>query len=191
MSSKVQICNYALSRLGAARITSLTDNTSEARLCNVLLDDAIQEVLEEGDWRFASRRTSLNLTTNTPEFGFTDEFQLPTNPKALIVREINEARAGDHEYIIEGDKLLANISTMDIRYTALITDTGSFPPSFERCLKIRMQALLAYNLTGNSNLIIQLENLYENTVDKALAIDGQQGSKDFIFATDLHDVRPL
>ena len=130
MSSKVQICNYALSRLGAARITSLTDNTSEARLCNTLLDDAIQEVLTEGDWRFASRRTSLNQTTNTPEFGYSFEFQLPTDPKALIVREINETDAGDYAYSIEGDKLLSDLSTMDIRYTAYVTDTGSFPPHF-------------------------------------------------------------
>ena len=37
MTSKVQICNMALSRLGASTITSLTDNTTEANLCNTLI----------------------------------------------------------------------------------------------------------------------------------------------------------
>lgn len=189
MSSKVQICNYALSRLGAPRITSLSDNTREARLCSTFLDDAIKEVLEEGDWRFASRRTSLNATSNTPSYEFTYEFQLPTNPSCLVVRSINETNPGDYEYVIESDKLLANISTMSIRYTAYVTDTGSFPSFFERCLKLKLQALLAYALTGNSSLILQLESRYDSEVSKSLSIDGQQGSKDFVHSSDLHDVR--
>ena len=34
MASVVQICNSALNQLGAASITSLTDNSKNARLCN-------------------------------------------------------------------------------------------------------------------------------------------------------------
>lgn len=189
MSSKVSICNYALSRLGADRITSLSDNTAEARLCNALLEDAIKEVLVAGDWRFASKRASLNATTNTPTFEYSYEFQLPTNPVCLIVREINEENAGDYEYSIEGDKLLADISTMKIRYTAYITDSGSFSPMFEECLKLKLCALMCLNLTGNSALIQTFEALYENKLGHALSYDGQQGSKEFVSSSDLHDVR--
>lgn len=189
MASKVQICNYALSRLGANRITSLTDNTNEARLCNTLIDDAIDEVLMEGPWAFAVRRAALNQTTTTPSFEYSYEYQLPTNPLCLRVLSINEDSPGDYDYRIEADKLLADVSTMKVRYIARITDTQSFSPMFERALKTKMQALLAYSVTGNAGLIQTLEELYVRHVAEGLAIDGQQGAADFISSSDLHDVR--
>ena len=189
MSSKVQICNYALSILGASRITSLSDNTTEANLCNTLIDDVIDEVLVEGPWAFATRRAELNVTTTTPEFEYSYEFQLPTNPLCLKVLNINETDPGYTDYRIEADKLLADVSTMKIRYIGRITDTQSFSPMFERALKTKMASLMAYALTGNGQMVATLQDLYERQVRDGLSVDGQQGSKTELISPDLHDVR--
>ena len=101
MASKVKICNLALSRIGASRITSLTDGTVESTLCNVLYDDMAEEVMSEGSWSSTIARSALNVTTNTPAFGFSYEFQLPTVPRTLKILNINEDTVGDYDFRIE------------------------------------------------------------------------------------------
>ena len=112
MASKVQMCNLALAKLGASRIISLDDNTVEAQLCNLLFNDIADFVMMEGMWATTIRRAVLAQTTNTPVFEWEFEFQLPTSPEALQVLAINEEIPGTNDYVIEGDKLLAHISTM-------------------------------------------------------------------------------
>ena len=107
MASKVQICNVALSRLGASTITSLTDGTTEAKLCNTFFDEIADRAMVQGSWTTLIKRADLARTTATPIFGFTNEFQLPVDPKSLKVLNINEGivnedRTGRTDYRIEG-----------------------------------------------------------------------------------------
>lgn len=189
MSSKVQICNLALIRLGVGTITSLSDNTDAANLCNILYDDIRDEVLSEGPWSVTVTRKELNKTTNTPSFGYTYEFQLPTSPKCLKVLEINEEVPGTYDYRIEGDKLLANISTMRIKYIGQITDTGLYSPWLKRALVSRLAAELAYNLTGSSRVAELMMAKYERDLATGLSNDTQQGSADDMPSSDLIEVR--
>lgn len=189
MASKVQICNIALARLGASRITSLTDNTAEAKLCNLLFNDIADLVMVEGSWSTTIRRASLNLTSNTPAFGYTSEFQLPTNPFCLKLLSINDVTPGDEDYRIEGDKLLANITSMKVRYIARITDTQSYGPFLTQAIISRLTAELAYSITGQANAAERWMQQYELDVRKGLANDGQQGSNEQTVSPDLLNVR--
>lgn len=189
MASKVQICNMALARLGASRITALTDNTAEAKLCNLLYTDIADLVMVEGSWASTIKRASLNLTSNTPSFGYTSEFQLPTDPFCLKVLSVNDITPGDEDYRIEGDKLLANISTMKIRYIGRITDTQSYGPFLTQAVITRLTAELAYPITGQASVAERWFQQYELDVRKGLAQDGQQGSNEYVYSTDLTDVR--
>jgi hypothetical protein len=189
MASDTQICNLALLRLGAASITSLTDNTPEAKLCNILFDDMVDEVIMEGSWSSTIKRVALVKTTNTPAYGFTDEFQLPTSPFCLKVLEINEATTGTYDFRIEGDKLLANVSTVSIKYVARLTNTGEFDPMLKRAIVSRLAAELAYPITGSQSVTKDMFALYKQHVQEGLAIDGTQGSGDQTITPDLHEVR--
>jgi hypothetical protein len=189
MSSKVQLCNLALARLGAARITSLSDNTNEAKLCNLMFDDIAEEVMSEGAWSSTVSRASLALTANTPAYGYTYEFQLPTDPFCLRVLEINDLTSGDYDYRIEGDKLLANINTMKIRYIGRITDTQSYDPMLKRAVVSRLAAELAYPITGNLQTSKAMQELYQFHIADGLAVDGTQGSVEDVFRSDDVDVR--
>lgn len=189
MASKVRLCNVALSRLGAARITSITDNTAEAKLCNVLFDQVAEETMAEGQWSSTISRSVLNQTTNSPSWGFTYEFQLPTNPKSLKVLSINEDTTGTIPFRIEGDKLLSDNSAISIKYIGIITDTESYDAMLKRAIVSRLTAELAYPITGSSALTERYWTKYEQDVSRGLASDGQQGSNEYTTSPDLGDVR--
>lgn len=189
MASKVQICNLALSKLGANRITSLTDNTTEAKLCNVLFDDLADEVMLEGSWTSTIKRVSLAQTTNTPIFQFANEFQLPVDPFCLKVLNIDEIVPGDEPYAIESDKLLSDSDNVKIRYIARLTDTEDWDVMLRRAFVARLAAEMAFPLTGDARKAeIEFER-YRLFVQEGLAIDGQQGSKVQIIQDDLTEVR--
>jgi len=145
--------------------------------------------MSEGDWATATFRATLNATTNTPAFGFTTEFQLPTDPKCLKVLEVNEDLTGHHDYRIESDKLLANITSIKIKYIGLETDTSKFGPGLKRAIVSRLAADLAYPLTGSANVAESLYRRYLKELAEALASDGQQGSDQCIDSQDIDEVR--
>lgn len=189
MSSKVQICNLALGRLGASRITSLTDNTAEAKLCNLFFDDVAEEVMLEGPWTSTIQRATLNRTVNTPVFEYSYEYQLPTSPKLLKALAINEETPGNYAYKIEGDKLVTDLSSVKLLYIARLDDTEAYDPMLKRAITSRLTAELAYAITGSASLAEKWQKKYEQDVMDGLAIDGQQGSKEFLITPDLTDVR--
>jgi hypothetical protein len=189
MASKVKIANLALSRLGVSAITSLTDNTIEAKQANLMFEEVAKEVMTEGAFSSTIRRAVLNLTANTPDFGFTYEFQLPTNPVSLRILSIDEEQTGSYEYRIEGDKLLANISTMEVEYIAYLTNSGDYDEMLKRVIVAKLAAELAYPLTGSGAVADKLYNKYLQEFADAKSVDGQNGSNLNIISTDLTDIR--
>lgn len=189
MASKVKIANMALSRLGIAQITSLTDNTIEAKHMNLIFEEVVKEVSTEGVFTSTINRAVLNKTTNTPDFGFTDEFQLPTDPACLRVLSIDEEETGSYDYRIEGDKLLANISSMEIEYIGYLTNSGDYDEQLKRVIVAKLAADLAYPLTGSAGLADRMYQRYIQEFADAKAVDGQNGSNQVIVTTDLTDLR--
>lgn len=189
MSSKVQICNMAISRLSGNTITSLEDNTTEAKLCNTLFDDLADRAMIQGSWATTITRTALAATTNTPAYGFTHEFQLPVDPKCLKVLDISEEPIGSEEYKIEGDKLLSDSSVMKIRYIARLTDTEDYGPLLTEAIESLLGSYLAIPVAGDKTLAKELKLEYFELTSHNLAIDGQQGSKDIMILNDLTEIR--
>lgn len=190
MTSKVKICNLALARLGINSITSLTDNTIEAKMCNLMYDDVAKEVMADNAFSSTLFRQELNVTDNTPEFGFAYEYQLPTNPKCLRVLNIDDYDApGAYAFNIEGDKLLADVTPVKIRYIGYITDSDAYDEQLKRCIISKLAADLAYTLTGSAPLAEALYTKYSRDLADAKSIDGQQGSSQVIVSSDLNDVR--
>jgi hypothetical protein len=58
-TTAVSICNMALGLLGAdGTITALTDNTQNARICNLFYEPARQTLLRSHPWNFATARVA-------------------------------------------------------------------------------------------------------------------------------------
>jgi hypothetical protein len=187
MASEVQICNMALTRLGAASIVSLTDGTTSANLCNTLIDNLSYRVMIQGSWTTTIFRAELAQSAFPPEYDYAYAYQLPTSPKCLKVLDV----AGDPfiEYKVEGDKLLTDESEIFLRYIGVPASTEDYGPLLTEAIEVLLASYLAYPLTANKELAMGLKKEYEELLLNSLTIDGQQGSKEEVVISDLTSVR--
>lgn len=72
VGSSVGIANIALSKIGAQRIVSFSENTENARLLNAIYGTIRDEVLRVHPWNFAIKRTAPALCWSQPDAWATD-----------------------------------------------------------------------------------------------------------------------
>ena len=179
--TEVQICNLALTRIGKDTITSLSENSKAARMCNVHYEPTRDALLEESLWNFAIKRADLSQDVTTPNHEFANRYLLPTD-FLRIVRTENEALEYFHEYRIEGDYLLTDDGEVAIEYVAKITDPAKFPPQFADLLAQRLAAEICMVLTDNASATEQLWKVYETKLRAARFSDAVQGTPRNIIA---------
>jgi len=177
MATEVSICSNALRRLGDDPITSLTDDTERARLCNAFYADARDACLRSHPWNFAITRASLTQLSSTPSYGFDYQYALPTDPYCLRVlsMEFEDYIFKVENLATEGRVLLTNEDTAKILYIAKITDTALFDSMFVDALTAKLAANLAYPVTNSVTLQTQMVKIYEGKMSEARSIDGQEG----------------
>ena len=119
MATEVSICSNALRRLGDNPITSLTDDTERARLCNSFYADARDAVLRLHPWNFAITRASLaQIISIHHAYGFAYQYSLPTSPYCLRVlgMEYEDYIFKIENYSTQGRVLLTDQSSAKIMY---------------------------------------------------------------------------
>lgn len=191
MATEVSICSNALRRLGDDPITSLTDDTERARLCNAFYQDSRDLVLRSHPWNFAITRASLAQLSDTPAYGYNYMYALPTDPYCLRVLEMEYA---DYIFKIENDAtngrvLVTDESTAKILYIARITNPTLFDSMFVETLTSKLAADLAYPITGSVQLQGQMEKMYRDKLSEARSVDGMEGFVDDFVSTTFTDFR--
>lgn len=158
MASDVDLVNRALTKIGAQRITSLSDDIEAARTAASLFDIVRDAELRARNWNFAMARASLAALLTTPAWGFDLEYQLPSDCLRVVqvdeylhgnsltnYREVSEAA-----YQIEGRKILTNLAApLPIRYVSRVTDTGTWDSAFAEAFACRLAAEMAERLTAS------------------------------------------
>lgn len=192
--SVVSICNQAISWVGGNPITSLDDNSTEAKLCKANYAPLRDAVLEAADWSFAKRRYKLNQDTETPAFGYQYQFTVP----AEVMRVIKPFRGSvtgsgfgekSLEWAFEDRKVLINLAEVYILAIARVEDTNKFSRAFEQALAARIAADIAIPITASKTVMNDMFTLYEKKLDIATATDGQQGSREKFSSTELVGAR--
>jgi len=191
MATEVSICANALRRLGDDAITSLTDDTERARLCNAFYSDARDAVLRSHPWNFAITRATLAQLSDTPAYGFNYQYALPTNPYCLRVLEMEYK---DYIFKVEnvathGRVLLTDEGTAKILYIARITDTNLFDAMFVDTLTAKLAVDLAYPVTNSMQVQTNMQKLYQLKLSEARSIDGQEGFIDDLVSNTFTDFR--
>jgi hypothetical protein len=191
MATEVSICSNALRRLGDDPITSLTDDTERARLCNAFYQDSRDLVLRSHPWNFSITRASLAQLSDTPAYGYNYMYALPTDPYCLRVLEMEYA---DFIFKIENDAtngrvLVTDESTAKILYIARITNPTLFDSMFVETLTSKLAADLAYPITGSVQLQGQMEKMYRDKLSEARSVDGMEGFVDDLVSTTFTDFR--
>lgn len=150
MASEVQICNRALQKLGAKRITSLTQDTPNARSCNVAYADLRDAELRAHTWNFAIKRAQLSADATAPTFGRSNAFQLPTDFLRLLP-PYPEDNSNTLDWQIEGRKIYTDDSApLNIRYVYQVTDPNEFDSTFREALATRIALELCEEITQSN-----------------------------------------
>ena len=189
MSSKVDICNMALSRLAAGRITDLSDGTIEAKECNAIFDIVSKQVQAKGPWMCNKFRIALPQSATAPNFGFAYAYQLPVDPLCLRVLKINEDRVGDNNFQIENNYLLTDLSAVSILYVGLLTDPQKFDPYLEEAIIDALTAQMAYKFTGSIDTAQKLLEYQTKHLFELLNLANLQGSNDYLPSEAYTDIR--
>ena len=189
-ASEVEICNSALLKVGAARITSITEDSKMGRVCNVSYNKMRKKLLYSHPWNFAIRRAALAQTTNTPSYGYTYEYQVPSDVLRVLDTDLLEGQEWVLENNEDGDRvILTDYESIKIKYLKDVTDTTDFSPAFDEVLATLIAADIAYSLTGSRQLSRDLFNQYKEEIREARSFDAQEGSREEIEANPWIDVR--
>ena len=164
MASEVDICNRALQKLGAKRIVSLSEDSTNARACNAAYDLLRDFELELHPWLFAIQRATLAADSEEPEWGRANAFQLPSDC-LRILPPYPEDNLNDLDWQIEGRKLLTDeTAPLYLRYIARIEDPNAMAPSFREALACRIALELAEQLTQSNTKKEGLREDYKATI---------------------------
>lgn len=148
------ICNMALGKLGAGQIVNLADtaeNTPEAIQCRLHFEQTRDALIRSHLWRFASARESLTENSSSPSFEFDNQFDLPDD----FMRHKSVWDGVDHRntrvtFAIEGDLLLTNSDSIDLRYIKKVTDPTKFDSLFVEVLILKLAIKLVAPLAGGA-----------------------------------------
>lgn len=157
MASVVDICNLALAHLGdAAAVSSISpsDGSAQADLCARFYPIARDALLEMHAWDFATSRSALAETANTPPGAWAYQYAMPPSYlKALSL--LPEGAADDTDSLpfqIESDStgvlvINTNVQSAEMRYLKRVTDPTKFSPMFTNALSFLLASYLAGPVT--------------------------------------------
>lgn len=167
MASEVGICNRALQKLGAKRITSLTEDTANARSCNVAYESIRDAELRAHPWVFSIERAELAADSSTPAWGRANSFQLPSD-FLMIANDYPESNDNAKDWVIEGQKILTNDSDpLYIRYVKRVTDTAVMDALFVEALSARLALELCEEITQSNSKKESLRADYDLAIKTA------------------------
>lgn len=145
----VSVCSNALLMLGAQPINDFNENNDRARLAANLYPGVRDALLREHPWNCAIKRVLLAPDVVKPAFGYRHSFTLPADYlRVLSVGELGERL----EYLIEGRSLLANVSSIKLRYVFQNTDISTYDAILVNLLELAMASKLAYAITQSTSM---------------------------------------
>ena len=166
-TSDVLISNLALQKLGAKRITSLTEDSRNARSCNACYELLRDRELSTQFWNFAIKRATLTPASTTPIFGYQYAFPLPTDCLQIILPQRPYL---DWKREIQGSQqvILTNQgASLNIRYVARITDPTQFDPCFVEGLACKMAMHMCEEITQSNEKKADAQQQYKDIMGQA------------------------
>lgn len=153
-TSSVAIANRALTKIGAARIIALDDDNEQSNTLESMFDIVRDAELRANLWHFSKARALLPALTDKPTFGFSHQFQLPSDCLRLV--QVGDVRVWPRPrvegwYSIEGGRIIINDpGPLRLRYVRRVEDTTAFDALFVEAFACRL-AIEACETLSNSN----------------------------------------
>lgn len=188
--TEVAICNLAIGWLGGNLISSLDDDSEEARLCKANYEASRDSALEDRDWTFATSRKQLTQNPDYPGFGSYNSFHLPADHIRTIAVSASPDFDDNIDWFKEQNLILAITDVMYIRYIFRQKQVAYFSPNFQQAVAARLAHDICTPLTHNEKLKGMMWDEYLIRVEWTGALDGVQGvSQPLIKSSELINAR--
>lgn len=177
MTSKVDIVNRALDKLGADTIVDLTQDIENARVMNRQYNIVLRSLLRSYNWNCAITRTVLAPLATTPAFDYDYQFQLPADcVRPLFPKDVTD-------WVVEGKKILTNDgNSINLRYIRMLDDPNDMDDCFIEVFACRLAEESAEKITQSKSkrdkateerkeamLVARKANAYEKLPDEQTA----------------------
>ena len=164
MATEVGIANRALQLLGAKSITSLTDDSTNARAVNLAYEPVKLSELRKHVWNFAVARASLAASSTAPLFTKTNSFPLPSDFLRLLPQD-PEDLTNTLDWQIEGRNIVTNDSDpLEIRYIYDVTDPNEMDPLFREAFSAKLAESICEQLTQSNTKIANISAMYKDLI---------------------------
>jgi len=172
MSDVTGICNSALAKIGAARITALDEGSKNASLCAELYERCRDDLLRAHTWNFATARAKLARQAEAPVFGYAYAYALPADWIRSVAAHGDEGGKSALIYRIEASSLLCDAEDVYLRYIRRVENANSMPADFREALACLLARELAVPIAQSNTLEEKLEARFRTRLRRARTTDG-------------------
>jgi hypothetical protein len=186
MASETQIGKLALQHIGDRYdITDLTEESVEAEQLNLIFDDTRDWLLRQFPWNFATAYTTpASLTGTVPNnFDYMYTYMTDAVRVLLVVDPLGLDTEIQYEVARNSSDvkvILTDQADAEFRYTKRITDTAQFDSEFTMGLSYALAAKLAMPLTGERQIMGDMQNLSRSVISSAWATNANEGNPEEI-----------
>lgn len=147
MTSVVDICNFALAKVGEQTIISLGDGTPPSNYCDLLYPQSRDYVLRLHPWNCAIKRKALAASTTEPVYNFDNRFPVPSDLIRLLDVDLDNTQT----WRVENKAIYADVDgPLNIRYVYRIEDPNEFDSHVADLVALRLAVMLVEPLTQSN-----------------------------------------
>ena len=166
----------ALTKIGAAPVTSIDDNSNNARILSRVYEISLRSILAECKWNFATKRTLLTVVTDVLAWYDTSNTYVYQKPSDLI-RVFGTSSSGA-EWREEGDLIVSDTSGLGLRYVYYLDQPNKYSATFVDAFVDKLCSDIAYMVVNSATLGERFKQLYESvSLSKAMAVNSQTGEQ--------------
>lgn len=184
MASEVSIINRALIKLGEQTILLRTDNLAQARTMNAIFEDTRDAELRANRWKFSIKRTQLSALVEAPDWGYTQQYPLPSDYLALVrVNDIYVVPGTKSQapWSVESGKILTDLTApLKVSYVSRVTDAGLFDALFVDVLACRLAMEACEARTQSDTKFKRMQDMYRQSLSIAVRMDAIENPPDQI-----------
>lgn len=163
--TKLDICNTALSFVGANMIASVSENCPEAVQCNLHWERARRAVLRDYPYRFSIHREALTPTDLPDVYGgeWSEAYSWPEDAlRVLSVHDADDKEARQPfavEYMTDGTVILCNVEDAEVSLIADVEDPELWDEKFISAMARRLALEIAPALLPPDKLQGKMQEL--------------------------------
>ena len=171
----IGICNHALVLCGASPITALTDDSTNARALNAIIENERKSFLTECRWTFSLTRTTL-VTVATTTFAWlnVEESYAYTRPSDILrIWQMSDIEAIWRE---EGSYIFSNSASLGTLATRDHSEYGLWRHKTVEAFIDKLCSVISFTILNDKVKAQAFLEKYEKvSLPKAMAEDSQTG----------------